>query len=269
MREKIVPPEERLPNHILAGVSLLLPPADSDGAGQWTTDSTLQFLHGSQDLGMDSLLKRLRGDRYPHILLFTDETCTAVVGAYIPSISSRETESQCSGDTRLDDSGHYLIQLCPRFCLLRSTGIRSAPGELFCVESTIKMNQTPSVSYTIGHKEGGARLDVDPRSQTVTMIVNSIESSEEKTYYTNICTGQNGEWELTVHPAQHHILRVRHSTITPTWSRNTSTGGISGEELRNRIHGFGSPTSETPSRAVLERLERWNIRRQFYSGTCP
>ncbi|RLL96922.1 hypothetical protein CFD26_100980 [Aspergillus turcosus] len=275
LRERIVPPEEHLPNRILAAVSLLLPLATRVSPGQWTSDSTLQFLPGSKDIGIDHLLEQLRGNRYPCILLFTDENCTAVVGAYIPNLSSHGAESHCSGDSRLDDSGHFLFQLSPRFCLLRSTGLRLSLGELFCaerkgspVEGTATMDQKKSLSYTIGHEQG-ARLDVDPQSLTVTMAVNLDELSEEKATYTNIRAGQNRKWELTVHPAKLHILRVDPSASTPTLSRNTSKERVSGEELRNRIHGFGSSNSETPSPNVLEWLERWNIRRQFYSGTCP
>lgn len=132
----------------MAAVSLLLPRAMSDVHGRWTSDSSLQFLPQMQDLGMDRLLEELRGDRYPHILLFTDENCTAVVGSYIPNLSSHEAESHCSGDSRLDD----MFQLSPAFCLLRATGLRSL-DELFCaesnissVESTATMDQRKSLS---------------------------------------------------------------------------------------------------------------------------
>ncbi|RHZ56787.1 hypothetical protein CDV55_100892 [Aspergillus turcosus] len=266
---KIVPPEEHLPNRILAAVCLLLPLATRVSPGQWTSDSTLQFLPGSKDIGIDHLLEQLRDNRYPRILLFIDENCTAVVGAYIPNLSSHGAESHCSGDSRLDDSGHFLFQLSPAFCLLRSTGLTQSLAELFCAESTVTVDPRPSLAYTIGHEEAGARLHVNPQSQTVTMAANLNQSSEEKPIYTDMCRGQTGEWELTVHPAQLHILRVDPSASTPTLSRNTSKEAVSGEELRNRIHGFGSSNSETPSPNVLEWLERWNIRRQFYSGTCP
>ncbi|GIJ92602.1 hypothetical protein Asppvi_001880 [Aspergillus pseudoviridinutans] len=256
-RETIISPEGCLPNRILAAVSLLLPLA-MDASGP--SDSALELLPRTEDLGMDLLLEQIRGDDYSHILLFTDETCTAVVGAYIPNPSSHEAESQ-RRNSLLDACSHFLFQLCPRFCLLRSTGLKSSLEELFCaelnassLEKPTTTDQGPSPSYSIGH-EGGARLRVDPQGLTVTMVVNLTESREE-----------NREQELTVHPAQLHILRINPSASTPTWSGNGSKEGVSGEELRKRIHGFGSGNSEIPSPNVLER---WNIRRQFYGGTCP
>ncbi|GIK07595.1 hypothetical protein Aspvir_003261 [Aspergillus viridinutans] len=253
LRETIVPPEGCLPNRIMTVISLLLPFA-MDASGP--SDSCLELLPRTEDVGMDLLLEQIRGDDYPHILLLTDEMCTAVVGAYIPSPSSHEAAS-----------GHFLFQLCPRFCLLRSTGLKSLE-ELFHSEtnvsslSTVTTDQRPSLPCTIGH-EGRARLRIDPQGLTVTMVVNLTESSEEKPIYTDMCRDQDREWKLTVHPAQLHILRINPSA---TWSRNGSKVEVSGEELQNRIHGFGSSNSETPCTNVLER---WNIRRQFYGGTCP
>jgi hypothetical protein len=258
LRETTAPPEQCLPNRILAAVSLLLPLA-MDASGP--SDAGLKLLPRMEDLGMDLLLEQIRGSDYPHILLFTNKTCTAVVGAYIPNPSSL-----------LDTSGHFLFQLCPRFCLLRSTKFRPSLEEAFHGEknvsshSTVTTDQKPSLPYTIGHEEGGALLSIDPQGLTVTMVVNLTESSEEKPIYTNMCRDQDREWELTVHPAQLHILRINPSTSTPTWGRNASKEGVSGQELRNRIQGFGSCNSETPSPNVKER---WNIRRQFYGGTCP
>ncbi|RHZ45586.1 putative C6 transcription factor [Aspergillus thermomutatus] len=247
LRDKIVPPEECLPNRTLAAVSLLLSVATRDAS--WPR----QLLQ-TQDLGMDNLLEQIRGGRNPHIVLFTNETCTAVLGAYIPNPSSRDTESQCTSNSPLDDSGHFLFQLSPRFCLLRSIKSNSSLEELFRADSvssleSTTMDEKPSRPYTVGHIGAGrgTRLRVDPQSLTVTMVVDLDESSEERAIYTDVCRRQNGQWELTVHPAQLHILRVRPSASTPTWSRNTNSEAvISGEELRNRIHGFGSTNSEIP-----------------------
>jgi hypothetical protein len=269
LRETTVPPEQCLPNRILAAVSLLLPLA-MEASGP--SDFGLELLPRTEDRGMDLLLEQIRGDDYPHILLFTDETCTTVVGAYIPNPSSQETESQCK-NRLLDAGSHFLFQLCPRFRLLRSTELRPSLEKLFCVElnassleSATTTDHGPSASYTIGHEEGGALLSVDPQGLTVTMVVNLTESSEEKPIYTNMCRDQDREWELTVHPAQLHILHINPSASTPTWGRNGSKDGVSGQELRNRIQGFGPSNSETPSPTVMER---WNIRRQFYGGTSP
>ncbi|GFF87386.1 hypothetical protein IFM47457_07478 [Aspergillus lentulus] len=265
LRELMVAPEERLPNYILAAVSLLLP-LGMDASG--STDCSLKLLPRTEDLGIGHLLQHLRGDHHSHILLFTDATCTAVLGAYIPNMSNHEAESQ-SRSSLLEGRGHFLFQLSPRFSLLRSTALVSSREELFYVESPSTTNQRQSPSYTIGHAEGGARLRVDPQSLTVTMVTNLTASSEEKEIYTDMCRGQDREWELTVHPPQLHILCMHPSTSARTWNRNGSKEGVSGEELRNRITGFGSSISERPSLTVLERWNRWNIRRQFYGGTCP
>ncbi|PKX88977.1 uncharacterized protein P174DRAFT_425524 [Aspergillus novofumigatus IBT 16806] len=265
LRETVVPPEERLPNYILAAVSRLLP-LGTDASG--STDCSLTFLARTEDLGMGHLLQQLRGDRHSHILLFTDETCTAVLGAYIPYMSNDEAESQ-SRSSLLEDRGHFLFQLSPRFSLLRSTGLVSSREELFYAESPSTTDQRQSPSYTIGHAEGGARLRVDPQSLTATMVAKLTASSEEKAIYTDMCKDQDRERELTVHPSQLYILRIDPSTSTTTWNRNGSKEGVGGEELRNRITGFGSSSSERPSLTMLERWNRWNIRRQFYGGTCP
>ncbi|GFG11546.1 hypothetical protein IFM5058_05494 [Aspergillus udagawae] len=269
LRETTVPPEQCLPNSILAAVSLLLPLA-MDASGP--SDLGLELLPRTEDLGMDLLFEQIRAHDYPHILLFTGETCTAVVGAYIPNTSSpHEAESQRK-NSLLDTRGHFLFQLYPRFYLLRSAKLRPSLEEVFHAErnvsslSTVTTDQRQPLPYTIGHEEGGALLRVDPQGLTVTMAANLTESSEEKPIYTNMGRDQDREWELTVHPAQLHILRINPSASTPTWGRNGSKEGVSGEELRNRIQGFGSCNSETPSHNVLER---WSIRRQFYGGTYP
>jgi hypothetical protein len=261
----MVPPEERLPNYILAAVSLLLP-LGMDASG--STDCSLKSLPRTEDLGMGHLLQQLRGDRHSHILLFIDETCTAVLGAYIPNMSNDEPESQ-SRSSLLEDRGHFLFQLSATFSLLRSTGLVSSREELFYAESPSTTDQRQSPSYTISHAEGGARLRVDPQSLTAAMVANLTASSEEKAIFTDMCRDRDREWELTADPPQLHILCIHPSTSTPTRNRDGSKEGVSGEELRNRIHGFGSSISETPSLTVLERWNRWNIRRQFYSGTCP
>ncbi|GIC94600.1 uncharacterized protein Aud_001929 [Aspergillus udagawae] len=236
LQETTVPPEQCLPNRILAAVSLLLPFA-MEASGP--SDAGLKLLPRMEDLGMDLQLEQIRGSDYPHILLFTNKTCTAVVGAYIPNPSGL-----------LDTSGHFLFQLCPRFCLLRSTKLRPSLEEAFHAEknvsslSTVTTDQKPSLPYAICHEEGGALLSVDPQGLTVTMVVNLTESSEEKPIYTNMCKDQDREWELTVHPAQLHILCINPSASTPTWGRNASKEGVSGQELRNRIQGFGSCNCE-------------------------
>ncbi|KAF4243635.1 hypothetical protein CNMCM8980_010522 [Aspergillus fumigatiaffinis] len=221
LRETMVPPEERLPNYILAAVSLLLP-LGMDASG--STDCSLKLLPRTEDLGMGHLLQQVRGDRHSHILLFTDETCTAVIGAYIPNMSNDEAESQ-SRSSLLEDRGHFLFQLSATFSLLRSTGLVSSREELFYAESPSTTDQRQSPSYTIEHAEGGARLRVDPQSLTATTLANLKASSEEKAIFTDMCRDQDREWELTAHPPQLHIVCIHPSTSTPTWNRNGSKEG--------------------------------------------
>ncbi|KAJ5620839.1 hypothetical protein N7510_004823 [Penicillium lagena] len=271
-----------VPDQILRAITLFLPRPEFSTRIRTTTqddvritlEKSTQASQRSDDLTVTRLVKTLKNDAHPHLMLLTSDGTTTpatVVGVYFPGplwLGSNERE-KCEFKT---GTSHLLFQLGPQFRLLRwtcpgipLTDIVNTHEEALSLEAIAASDETSPTSnkaYWVGDPERiGPGLQIDPETKSALLTSNLTDANIGRAAWYND-VGRDSDrgdeapkepWEVTVKLGQLHFFRVScridadlatgriiRAKDQARYMREAAKPRIEGEELKKRIQGFGS-----------------------------
>ena len=271
-------PGEDVPGGILGAIALFIPPPESPTSTRATMKDA-RIILGKQtqpsqspdDLTVTRLVKTLKDNAHPHLMLLTsDETTTPamVLGAYFPGPLWLNANGKDRREFKTGTS-HLIFQLEPEFRLLRwacpgipLTDIVNTHDEELSLEAMAGSENTSSTSntvYWIGDPERtGPGLQIDPVARSALLTNNFTDANDGGVvWYEDVGRHSDpGEhWEVTVKLGQINFFRVSggldedlatgrivRARNHARYMREATKTRIAGEELRKRILGFGSTT---------------------------
>lgn len=234
-----------------------------------------QPLQGSDDLTLARLVKALKSEAHPHLILFASEEMTTpatVVGAYFPGPLWLEANGREKHEFKTGTS-HLLFQLEPQFRLLRWTCpdvpltdvINTDDEYALSLEAIAASDETSPQSnkaFWIGDPERmGPSLQIDPETKSATLMSSLTDADSGGVVWYNDVGRENDRgdqqakqnWDATVNLGQLILYAVSGGIDTELatgriirakdqarYMREATKPKIEGEELKKRIQGFGS-----------------------------
>lgn len=270
-----------VPDRILRAIALFIPHPEFSTRTQTTMqdvrialEKSTQSSQRPDDLTVTRLVKALKNDAHPHLMLLTSDGTTTpatVVGAYFPGPLWLEANGREMCEFKTGTS-HLLFQLEPQFRLLRwtcpdipLTDIVNTHEEALSLEAIAASDQTSPTSnkaYWIGDPERiGPGLQIDPETRSALLTSNFTDANiEGVAWYNDV--GRDSDrgdkapkkhWEVTVKLGLLNFFRVScgidadlatgriiRAKDQARYMREATKPRIEGEELKKRIQGFGS-----------------------------